>query len=344
MEKIKAMWGWFLEGLTEAVIRCADLMCAHRAIQVVLDTKPPSLRDSSGEELCKLHEYPSRLELAEVQQKLVGSPIAIVVPNSFVLHRDLNRIAVESAPFIEAFARHQIERVTPWKAADTYFGITTERVQGKPPRLAVSVHVVARRLLADIVDAVSELKPSRLDLLLPSGNSTAPIIVPANEQRNRRIRIRRIVQTMVLGSFLLIAIRFALLCWQMTSLQSATAALDARIEDQRASLAARDNKSEGFTTQNLCAMRQAQPRAVETLEAMSTVLPDDAYLVSFQLLGDQLHISGVSKQTSDLVPALEGSERFVNVSFAAATTRLEDGSANRFHLSMRVVPPKAAPP
>jgi len=337
VEKIKAIWSWFLDGLTEAVIACADHMRTRRTIRLLLDTKPASLRDASGKELAQVR--PPQIEPADARQKLKGVPIDIVVPESLVLRRDLNQISAESAPFVEAFARHQIERVTPWKAADTYFGVATTRLPGKPPKLAVSIHVVARRLIAEVVGSLSELNPVRLRLLLYRPDSPDPIIVPVTEQKSRQMRIRRMVQTFVLCSFFLIAARLVLLSWQITSLQSNTADIDAQIEDQREALAtAHTEKSAGFTGESLAAMRKARPRAVETLEAMSAALPDDAYLLSFQLVGDELHISGVSTQTSDLVPALEGSKRFVDVNFAAATTRLEDGSANRFHLAMRVAP------
>jgi Tfp pilus assembly protein PilN len=123
----------------------------------------------------------------------------------------------------------------------------------------------------------------------------------------------------------------------MISLRSETSGLEISIADQETALAALSADELGrFTAKNLAALRKKRPRAVETLEAMSAALPDDAYLVSFQLSADQLQIIGVAKEISKLVPALEGSKHFLDVSFAEATTRLEDGSANRFHLSMRV--------
>jgi general secretion pathway protein L len=348
VRKIKAIWTWFMDGLTEAVIACVDFVSARRVIQIVLDSKPPSLRDPSGKEVGRIldREHPLLIEPVEIRQKLAGALIDIVVPHSFVLHRNLNPIAAESAPFLDAFARHHIERVTPWKAADTFFGISTTRLPGKPPRLAVSVHVIARRLLADILAGLNDLNPSRLRLLLPSTDLADAIIVPVNEQKTRQIRVRQTARIVVLASFLLIALRLAYFPWQIMSLQSETTEAETQIAEQKAALAALNSGgSGGFTAKDLVAMRERRPRAVETLEAMSAALPDDAYLVSFQLVADELHISGISRQTSDLVPALEGSKHFLDVSFAEATTRLQDGSANRYHPSMHVAPPtKAASP
>jgi general secretion pathway protein L len=348
VRKIKVIWAWFLDGLTETVLACMDSISTRRSVQVVLDAKPPSLRDSSsGREIGRIlgRGQPGVIEPADLRQKLAGALVDILVPESLVLHRNLNPIAAESAPFLDAFARHQIERVTPWKAADTYFGVSTTHLSGKPPRLAVSVHVVARRLLADILAVTRDLKPTRLRLVLPSPDRAGGVIVPLDEQKTRQARVRSIVQVAVLASFALIACRLAYFPWQMMSIQSDTADLEGRIADQEAALAAlRNDGSDGFTAKNLAALRISRPRAVETLEALSAALPDDAYLVSFRLAGDELHVSGISRQTSDLVPALEGSKHFLNVSFPEATTRLQDGSANRFHLSMQVAPPKAGSP
>lgn len=344
MRKIKDIWKWFVDGLTEAVIACMDSVSARRTVEVVLDAKPPLLRDpSSGKEVGRIigRGQPITIEPADLRQKLAGAQIDIVVPESLVLHRNLNPIAAESAPFLDAFARHQIERVTPWKAADTYFGVSTNRLSGKPPRLAVSVHVTARRLLADVLAVTRDLKPSRLRLLLPNPNQADSVVVPIDEQKTRQARVRSMVQVGVLAACALIAFRLAYFPWQMMSLQAETTDLEGRISDQEATLAAlRSDNSGGFTAKDLAALRQSRPRAVETLEALSAALPDDAYLISFRLAGDQLHVSGISRETSDLVPALEGSKHFLDVSFTEATTRLQDGSADRFHLSMRVAPPK----
>ncbi len=320
---------------------CMDFRSERQAVRVMLETKPPSLCDRSGKQIGQIYDLhnPAGIEPFDASSKLSRAFVDIEVPKSFVLHRDLNPIAIESAPFIDAFARHHIERITPWKSADTYFGVSTQRLEGAPQRLAVSVHVVARSLLADIIAFVNGLNPSRLRLLLPDTHSPEPIIVPVYDQNHRRVAVRKTVQGAVIASFLLIGLRLLYFPWQLNSLDEETATVEHGITEIRSALAAQAHGSaDGLTDGDLQTLRGKAPRAVEILENMSAALPDDAYLTSFHLGADQLNISGISARTSELVPALEKSRHFVDVSFAAATTRLEDGGGDRFHLSMRVAP------
>ncbi len=65
-------------------------------------------------------------------------------------------------------------------------------------------------------------------------------------------------------------------------------------------------------------------------------------LCRLQISNGDVHISGISTKTSDLVPTLEGSGRFGDVSFVEPITRVQSGEGNKFHLSMRIVAPSKA--
>ncbi len=342
---LKSLWVWFLDGLTGAVIAGLDVLKSRRMIRIALESKPPSIRDLQDKELGQilLNAQPPRIEPATLYEQLAGSFIDVDVPTSSVIHRDLNPIALESEPFLQVFAKHQIERVTPWKSKDTYYGVTTSRLPEKPPRLAVRIHVVPRLLLKDALSLIEDLKGSRLRLLLPGDPESARIIVPLDDGLTQERQVKKIVQALVLVSFALIGVQLAFLSWQILSLDSETAALEDSIAQQKSALRPPDSgTADALSETGLFAMRGSRPLVVETLEALSVALPDDAYLTSFQFTGGQLSISGISTRTSALVPALEQSGHFKDVSFSAATTRLLDGSANRFHLSMDVIEPERA--
>jgi general secretion pathway protein L len=340
VQKIVALWHWFVEGLTDATIACAAALDRRRSVQLVLEREPPQLRERSGNEIGRIRlDQPASTEPASLREKLAGAYLDVVVPSTLVLHRSLNSLPAESAPFLEAFVRHQIERITPWKVADAYFGTSTARIPGQPPRLAVTVHVVARCLLEDALTAARELKPARLRLLLPALEGESVVVSIDDDQKSRRTRARAIVRMAVVGLIALIACGVAFFPWQLATVQSETSEVESQIEDQRSALSALRSDSGHFNVKDILALRGARPRIVETLEAMSAALPDDDYLTSLHISGDDIHISGISTKTSDLVPALEGSGHFRDARFGEPITRMEKGDANRFDLSMHIVPP-----
>jgi general secretion pathway protein L len=88
--------------------------------------------------------------------------------------------------------------------------------------------------------------------------------------------------------------------------------------------------------------KQAQPPVVLTLDALSSALPDDTWLTDLQLADGQLRVTGTSQSVADLVPAVQNSPVFADATFFSPTTRLANNEGDRFHLQMRLVPPKAA--
>lgn len=341
VQRIAALWYWLIDGLTDAVIACAAALKKRQPVQLIFGREPIVLLGASGKEIGRIPHFalPVVTDPVNLREKLAGVELQIVVPDAFVLHRKLNPLSAESAPFLETFVRHQIERITPWKAADTYFGISTTRIDAKPPKLAVSAHVVARRLLENVLAVGRQLKPDQLCLVLPT-EAGGTIRVPVDDDRKtQRTKMRAIVQAAVAGVIILALCRLAYFPMQITALQSQTADVESQIEDQEGALSTSGSSSGHFAADDILALREARPRVVETLEALSAALPDDDYLSSLQLTGDNLHISGISTKTSDLVPALEGSGHFRDVSFAEPITRVQSGEGNKFHLSMRVAAP-----
>lgn len=339
--KIAALWAWFIDGLTDAVITCVSIFSKQNTVELVIANKQAILRETSGKKICLIPQFngPIITDITDLPKKLRQAQIDVIVPQSLVLHRALSSLSAESMPFLDAFVRHQIERVTPWKASDTYFGVSTNRMPGNPPKVAVSIHVVARSLVEQAINAARAFRPSRLILSLPTQSENRVAVSIDDSGNARRSKIRKIVQVAVAGLIILMVGRLALYPTEIAALQSQTADIESEIEDQQTALASLHGGAGHFGAADLIALRQLRPRIVETLENLSRALPDDDYLTSLQLSNDELHISGISTKTSDLVPALEGSGHFRDVSFAEPITRMQSGDGNKFHLSMRVVPP-----
>jgi len=352
---IAASGRWFVDGLTDVAIACIDRFAGPERYRVVLIDGTGEVHDGAG--VVRGHltgaDEAARLDPPELADRLAGAALDIDIDPSWVFRQGLNPIAVESVPYLDAFVRHQIERVTPWRMADVHYSVVTGPMAGDPTRLTVELGAVPQRVIAAVVAVLTRLRPARLRLVAREADGDGAFVVPISDRSDlRHRRVRRLVGLGLVVAALLTAGSLGWPLWQVAMLRAEIADLDRQIEDRKnflAAAAARD-QSDSDLIGRLREARSSRPTAVELIDALSAALPDHAYLTELKIEKDRVRVSGVSRETSDLVPALESQHRFADVTFFAATTRLEAGGADRFHLELRVpglapvAPPVAEPP
>jgi general secretion pathway protein L len=338
---LMAFWRGLADGLSDVVIAGVDRVAGPRRYRIVLADGRSAVHDAAGTELGQLvgTDSAARFDPPDLTLRLAGSVLDVEIPLLWIFRRSLNPIPAESAAYLDAFARHQIERMTPWRSVDVYYDAATAPMPGVPSRLMVELRAVPRRAIEPLVAMLTGLQPARLRLVSHGTSRTEVFVIPICDRADiRRRRMRRVMGALLLAAAFLVASGVGWLCWQVALLDSEITDLDHQIEDRNAFLAAAAERgqSEANGAEDLRALRASRPRAVELLDALSAALPDRAYLTDFTIQKDHLRISGVSDQISGLVPSLEQSHRFSDVAFFAATTLLEAGGADRFHLDMRV--------
>ncbi len=84
--------------------------------------------------------------------------------------------------------------------------------------------------------------------------------------------------------------------------------------------------------------RRTSPGIVETLDALTHLLPDDTWLQQLRINGDEVRLTGFSAAASSLIGLIEGSEHFTAVRFRSSVTRDARTKAERFTISAKIVP------
>ena len=85
----------------------------------------------------------------------------------------------------------------------------------------------------------------------------------------------------------------------------------------------------------LDSLRQANLRPLNALKELSRIVPASAWVNNFHLSEDELKIDGYAESSSELVPQLDASPLFADVSFLSAITKGRDGK-ERFRIGLRV--------
>lgn len=334
--KISDAWRWFIDGLAEATLAVLDRLARRRSFRIDAGSDK-RIVDESGVPLGRLvgAEDALQLEPPGIALALAESTMDVELPQRWVWRRMLPPVGGDSLPYLDAFVLHQIERISPWRPADVYYSVLRKPVENDATRFAIEVGIIPKRIVDPIVGMLRPLC-ARLQLVARGAGDEEDLIIPigfAQDTRHRRI-FRPIVAT-VAGVGLAATAWIAVTQWQLGSIDAEMLDLDRQIATRKVALAAKRGNGATSVGDAILARRASQPYLVELVDALSQALPDHAHLLGLHFEKETIRISGISRRTAELVPALERSGRFADVKFSAATTRLDDGNGDRFHLEMR---------
>jgi general secretion pathway protein L len=276
-----------------------------------------------------------------VRVGLKGADIAIDLPPDWVFRRTLDPVPAKTAAFLDVFVRHHIERVTPWRVADTWYTMVSAPLPTDPAKISVQILVVARSLLATVVPPILAAEPHRLRLKVSrtSDHPPAEIDIPlASGNAARATRLRRIVGATVAAVVIALVVGFGGASWYQSELDSQLDDLDRDIADREAFLAsarARLARPAGALSAPERVRAESAP-VVDLIETLSAVLPDQVYLSDLSFETGHIRITGIARDIAGLIPLIERSGRFAEVAFFAPTTRLPNQAGDRFFIEMRV--------
>ncbi|WP_371425233.1 PilN domain-containing protein [Tardiphaga sp.] len=336
LKAVKASLRWLVDGLSEAVTAGVVRFDRRPAFQIDL-AADNTVFDAHHRPLGRLvaGDAALRFEPPSLAAQLAGSSIDIELPTAWVWRRHLQPIGIDNVAYLDAFVSHHIERISPWRATDVYHQIISRPMLDDSKRVAVEVGIVPRSAVDRIVAMLAPLA-ARLQLVSRRADDREALIIPvAGKDNTQRNSIRRMVVMALVLVAVAIAGWFASVQWGMADIDAELVELDQQMIARKAQLAAGRGSSGQTAAETLRIQRASRPYVVELVDAMSQILPDHAYLVDLRFEKDLIRVSGISARSFELVPALERSGRFTDVKYTAATTRLEDGRTDRFHLEMR---------
>ena len=278
----------------------------------------------------------------EVAATLRGRDVELALAPARFLFRPLE-LPRGAAAFLDGIVRSQIDRLTPWSAAEAAYGFTPPQ-DAPDDRLTLTVAATAGARLAPLMDRLKAEGAGAITVTTQADGAGDPIRVFDHAGAGaapEAAGVRRILLA-VLGG----AAGAALLALAVSGIVGG--GLDAELDDitqhiaaqRRAMVAARDGQGAvGGALAALERRKREVPAAVLVVEALSQVLPDDTHVTALQMEGDRVEVSGVSREAAGLIRLLEQSRQFAEATFVAPTTRSAGESSERFQISVRVVLP-----
>jgi general secretion pathway protein L len=279
-----------------------------------------------------------RLDYKPAAAAIAESHVELVLQSDRFLFR-LLELPNRATEFMPGIVRSQIDRLTPWNAADAAFG-WSEPTEADAERMVVTIAATTLTSIKPYLQAMADIGAQSVSVfaVLPNADSAAtPIKVWEQSGRGTKKidHIRQRLMRVLVAACITAVIALA-----------ANAILGMTFSAQQDELArrmsgARSGQTAGSMTaaQRILERRKHEaPSTVLALEALSKILPDQTYVTELRLDGDKMRLTGVTRNAPSLISLIEQSGRFTRASFFAPTTRSTSINGDRFHIEAVVKP------
>ncbi|WP_426614732.1 PilN domain-containing protein [Bradyrhizobium sp. McL0616] len=268
-----------------------------------------------------------------------GSRVEIVLRPSRFLFRPLE-LPARAADFLDGIVRAQIDRLTPWSAAEAVFGCSAPVAQGNEG-ITTLIAAAPRRLAMGYVEALSGFHPSAIAIVTEAAEGGR---IKVFEQKSRGAvdpaRLSRRLQA-VLAIAAVAAVAGSIAAGYLAdSLGAQEGELERQITQRRAAIRGSDG-GERSPLALLERRKYETAASVIVLESLSRLLPDHTYVTELHLAGNKLQIAGITRDAPSLIPLIEQSQHFTRATFYAPTTRASSDPGERFHIEAQIEPRNA---
>ncbi len=172
-----------------------------------------------------------------------------------------------------------------------------------------------------------------------SGTINRVNLLPLEKRRKPRRAYRLVNYMLMLTTMLLILANLALPIWQKSRLALSLEGQLSEAKQQSAEAVALRNKLEQAELENKF-LEEKKHQALQLtliLNELTLLIPDDTWVSNFELREGVVHLHGQSVASAALIPLIDASPIFRNVSFRSPVTQNRQTNTERFHISAELV-------
>jgi general secretion pathway protein L len=244
---------------------------------------------------------------------------------------------------IDPVLRNQIERLVPWPEQETRYAY---EVKGPnpliPDQLDVRVAATRQKILDQALASAGKLglSPYAVDFHAQNDAEPGMVLLPLEaDPAERTAHLLHAALAACFAASLMLGGAGLYLLWER---HAETVALNAQV----AAAAAQVDEATRLNLENarlreqrdqLVKRKREDPAVVVLIEALSRILPDNAFLTELDIQGRDTRIVGKSDNPTALITMLENAPQFDGVSFSAPTTRERDEEVETFSIVAKAV-------
>jgi general secretion pathway protein L len=274
------------------------------------------------------------------QAALRGSHIDVLMRSDEILFRAVD-FPKAAADFLDGMVRAQIDRLTPWTAAEAVFGLTEpEGFAGE--RITLTVAATSQQKIQPLLKFAANFGAASITgLVEPDAAGSAPARIRVFQRSvgsafGAAVDVPLLLRRALLGTCLAASASLAITTYLAGSFDTEQQELSREISQRRAAL--RINQTGGSVETLLAKRKQTSPSSVIVIEGMSRVLPDSTYVTELRIEGDKVQVVGLTQDAPSLIKLMEQSPQFTRATFFAPTTRGQNEPGERFHIEAHITP------
>jgi len=280
--------------------------------------------------------------------KLRKGDLKILLGEQRTLRKILDMPSI-AEPDLRRALSFEIERQTPFQADEVYFDYRIVNRDPETKQLTVELTTVPRATVDAILKEVRDwgLEPSSVDIAADSGKNARGIGINLIGRPETSYLGRPYLTVASAAVFALLFL--AVLVIPIRQLASLDKSLAARVSDEKEladqTLAMRNNLIQTTDSSNFLDLRKQEiPQALQVLNELTKLVPDDTWLLTFQQHGKEVKISGYSAASAQLIAAIDAVPLFKSPAFSSPIVRDERQNLERFEILFEVNVDKASEP
>jgi general secretion pathway protein L len=309
-------------------------------VEVSLPAAPPT---AAAERLVLDEEGLARLRA--LRARAPRAPVRLRLRAGSLLERDVVLpLAVERS--LDRVLQYEMNRLTPFAAAETIWGWTVTRRERAHARLHLRLTLGARSPIAAILAglAAAGSSPTLLEAAPRGGAARAggdgwrriDLSGQGETQAATAPMLRAGLLACALLLIALVSVPFLRQSLSMMNVESRIAALAPSVAEVARLRSGIEARSAGGSV--LAAARAQVGDPLRAVAAVTDALPDDSWLTDFVLQQRRLRIDGESRAAVQLIARLAANPATLDPAFAAPVTRSDNGRDDVFSITAELAP------
>ena len=276
-----------------------------------------------------------------------GAPeVTLLLPPDFVLEAPVDLpLAVESN--LDQAISYQLDQITPFRADQVWHDFRVVERAADSGRLKLDLRLVPKNRLEDLLDRIAAIgiRLHVIDTAQPHSDSDAASragfnLLPETMRQPYVHRRARLNWSLGLAAVLVLALVMVQSLWlRERGNERLRAELDGLRAEAEQVMALQRELDETLAAANFLANhRREQPLAMNVLDEVTRVLPNDMWLQQLQVRGTELTLTGMGDATQRLIELLNDSYLLSDTEFRGSVSIDTNTGQERFNARATITP------
>jgi len=351
LHALTGFWSWWiteLAGILPGRVRAAVLPAVDRLyLELSLNGQEVITSRGTDESNHETGRYALTAGVLRPEQKQALAELAgrsrevvLCLPVDKVLVKTLTLPLVAEINLREVLG-FEMDRQTPFRLEQVYYDHILSTRNSKTNSLSLELLVTPRLFLDKLLTELKNigLRPHQATICQKkTGQLQAVNLLPEEARQRRPDTARNLNLTLGVLALMLLLATIAL---PLANKIQVIDALEARVElaTSKAEVSRRlreEIEQLGTESSFLLKKKQVTPLALDIINELTRILPDDTWITRLVIKGQEIQIQGQSATAAALIPLIESSSTLLNPHFSSPVTSIPNSDTERFHLSAEV--------